>query len=433
LPRPDDLIKALFVVAGIMVALVSTQGRALHHPGVPELILFVVAVEWLIYQSRYQWNDIRGRHEDDLAPSKADRQRLPGGTASIPKSALAMILRLIGVFWVASLAWDGEKRISHTDWVMFLGIAMIYLAALIYEEIRQAARDSQTSSTANLALTLVTVGLGYPIRFALGWWGAGGAEWSVAVGLILVAAWGLGILFVSLGWILEFADYIHSTDSAGTRYLVGPAIATKPHLLTLAKLVGIDHAVSDQQGTPRVDGGGLRIIPQLRFAPWSPWVVGSTIWYLGMSISIGELLGVTGFSLVPWGVAAAIVVAVPVRWRGGLLPPLFAGLVLVAGVTWNLGKAIERPAAMAVLFVISLLAMFIFIAFYLSSYRATRRAASKLVHGLAQIVQQFADWFVGSNRKPRPSTARNARSRPAGSVDASGTAGRGPGAEVSGG
>jgi hypothetical protein len=418
LPRPDDLVKALFVVAGIVVALISVPGRSSPRPGVAELVLFVVAVEWLVYQSRYQWNDIRGLYEDELSPSKADRQRLPGGTAGIPKSVTAMILRLIGVFWIAALAWNGEARISGTDRVMVVAIAMIYLVGTIYEEIRQAARRSRISSTTNLALTLIVVGLGYPIRFALGWWGGGGTTWSVALGLVLIAAWGLGILFVSLGWILEFADHIHSTDSSGDLYMVGPAIAAKPHLLTLAKMCGIKHVVSDQRGPVPVDGGDLRIIPRLSFAAATPWVVGSMIWYVCISASITELLGLAEANLLPWGIAAAVVLAAPLKYRGGLLPQLFAGFILTAGVFWNLGKAwlpaaqpIGGAASTAVLFAVSLLAVLLFVAFHLASYRSTRGAARKLVRLFVKAWQRFARWFIGSDRVPYRADDGGAQSR----------------------
>jgi hypothetical protein len=110
LPRPDDLVKGLFVVAGIFVASVSATRAALPRPGAAALVFFVLAIEWLIYQSRYQWNDIRGLNEDEMAPSKAGRRRLPGGTASIPTSLLVMCIRIIAVVWGrgTGLAWGGS-------------------------------------------------------------------------------------------------------------------------------------------------------------------------------------------------------------------------------------------------------------------------------------------------------------------------------------
>jgi hypothetical protein len=72
------LIKAVFVVAGIALALISVPEHSSFGSKIPEMALFVVSIEWLVYQSRYQWNDIRGLHEDELAPSRSDRRRLPG-------------------------------------------------------------------------------------------------------------------------------------------------------------------------------------------------------------------------------------------------------------------------------------------------------------------------------------------------------------------
>jgi hypothetical protein len=311
---------------------------------------------------------------------------------------------------------------------MFIAIPLIYLAGVIYEEVRRSARQAQVSSTTNLVLTVVVVGFGYPIRFVLGWWGAGGDQWSVALGLVLVAAWGLGILFVSLTWILEFTDHIHSaTEGSEPRYFVSPAISLKPHLLTLAKVCGIVHAVSAHKGPASVDGGDLQIIPKIKFARWSPWIVGSMIWYLCVSISIDELLNLSDFELAPWGIAAAVVVALPVRWRGGLLPQVGAGFALTAGVLWNLWGAwlrdqppVGRPAAIAVLFAVSALATLLFVTFYLSSYRSTRGMARSLAHAFATAWRGFALWFIGRN--PRSMGSRAADGAVATSAEAATTA-----------
>ncbi|MEU4475639.1 hypothetical protein [Micromonospora sp. NPDC023888] len=411
LPRPDDLVKGLFVVAGVAVAL--TAGRdGLPAPATGALVLFVIAVEWLIYQSRYQWNDIRGIAEDAQAPSSAERRRLPGGAASIPASLLAMLLRMVTVGWIVALDWPGESRVSRADLVLVIAVFLIYGVGFGYETIRHAARLANDSTWPNLLLTLGVVGVGYPVRFVLGWWAAGGPTWNVSLGWMLVACWGLGVLFVSLTWILEFADHIHSSvDRDWSAYRVSPTIQSKPHLLRLAKLCGIRFEISNLLGSEPVDGGDLRIIARTRFRPWCPWVIGGAVWYVAVSLSLPSLFDAPELRLWPWGLAAAVLLALPVSKRGGLLPKLAAGLIFAAGVVWSLwavppsSALVHRPAALVTLFAAALLPSALYLNFYLSTYQSTRAVAERSIRTVVGVLQWVALWFVGVPRRaPAPST-----------------------------
>ncbi|MBQ1019180.1 hypothetical protein KBX71_15085 [Micromonospora sp. D93] len=421
LPRPDDLVKALFVVAGIAVALtVGRDGRPAPTAGA--LVLFVIAVEWLVYQSRYQWNDIRGIAEDAQAPSSAQRGRLPGGAASVPASLLTMLLRMIAMSWVVALGWPGEPRVSRADLVLLIAVPLIYGVGIAYETIRHTARLAKDSRWSNLLLTLGVVGIGYPVRFALGWWAAGGPTWNLSLGWLLVACWGLGLLFVSLTWILEFADHINSyVDGDRSAYRVSPTILSKPHLLRLATLCGIRSETSDLTGSDPVDGGDLRIISRTRFRPWCPWRFGGAVWYIAVSLSLSDLLDAAELRLWPWGLAAAVMLALPINRRGGLLSNLAASLVLTTGVVWSLwitaptGGLADRPAAVVTLFVVALLPSVLYLNFYFSTYRSTRAVAERVILTAVGVLRWLALWFVGAPRRatapsmdvrtdPKPST-----------------------------
>lgn len=398
LPRPDDLVKGLFVAAGYATALVArpSGGQATHN--MAAAILFLIAVEWLIYQSRYQWNDIRGVHEDQRAPSRESRARLPGGVSSIPASIAVMGLRLALTLWVAALDWPGEPRISHSDLVMFLAIPLIFGIALFYETVRGAARRRSNSSLPNFLTTVVGVGLGYPVRFAVGWWAAGGTWWSPAFGAVLVALWGLGVFFVSLTWMLEFADHIHSTDAAAPpSYMVSSSIVLKPHLLVLGKVSGVRCTVSDALGPEPVDGGGIPFLRKQHFRWTSPWIAGVIVWYCGISVGLAGLLHAGHAALWPWGIAAAVAVASTAIPRAKLLGHVAGAALFSAGAVIHLRAEISAGdvPTVASFAVASLLAALLFSYFYYTSYRATRGGFQKVATGLRVLASRAGKWFVG--------------------------------------
>lgn len=403
LPRPDDLVKGLFVVAGIAVGLIAGRdGRPA--PATGAMVLFVLAVEWLVYQSRYQWNDIRGIVEDAQAPSSAERRRLPGGVTSIPASLLTMLLRLIAMGWVVALDWTGEPRVSRADLVLLMSVFLIYGVGIGYETVRHAARRANDSTWPNLLLTLGVVGLGYPVRFVLGWWAAGGPTWHMGLAWMLVACWGLGVLFVSLTWILEFADHIHAhVDRDRASYLVSPTILRKPHLLRLTKLCGIRSTIAGQV-PESVGGGELRIIPRIACRPWCPWMAGGAVWYIAVSLSLPSVLDVSELQLWPHGLAAAAALALPDSRRGGLLSNLAASLIFTTGVVWCLrvlestGGLGERPGTVVTLFSAALLPLVLYLSFYFSTYRSTRAVAERAVRSALCGLRRLARWFVGNSR-----------------------------------
>src|SRR3954454_16265438 len=76
LPRPGDLGKAIIEPLGFAVAVALTS-----MPSGRQLLGGVVvwfALDYLAYQARYQWNDIRGFRSVQLHPDRDARGRLPG-------------------------------------------------------------------------------------------------------------------------------------------------------------------------------------------------------------------------------------------------------------------------------------------------------------------------------------------------------------------
>lgn len=225
IPRPDDLIKGLFFVGFYVVGLLvfqpaSTDGWA--------VLWVVVALEYLIYQARYQWNDIRGVDDDAASPEAAGRGRLPGGRDSVGASLWLIAARSYAVLVLASTSLD----INWTLLYLFLAVwllAVIYEAARtlegkklpepltpederrsdLVEEWQKRHRFAQRLSLTGRVLVFATVGCGYAIRGAAGLVVAAGMDAIGWPALILAALflWSLGLMFVYLTWVLEGSSY----------------------------------------------------------------------------------------------------------------------------------------------------------------------------------------------------------------------------------
>lgn len=204
LPRPGDLVKAwIFPVAFVLGAL------AAGGVGSEELLRAVltwVALELLIYQARYQWNDIRGFDADQRHPDAIQRGRLPGpsekGRERKRASALVAAARLAVVALLALLPGLGLSPLLAALTASVFGIAFLY------EWLRSRATGYSEQAPpplrpALIALWLVAGG-GYAIRgvagLGLGFGLAGRPGLAFAATL---ATWCFGIAFVTGRWTLE--------------------------------------------------------------------------------------------------------------------------------------------------------------------------------------------------------------------------------------
>ena len=278
-------------------------------------LLFVTFVfDVLAYQARYQWNDIRGAFEDGLNPRRERRRRLQpvldsiDTTRRIPGVVLLYKLILAAVILVAW--WDGRSTAIGT------GIIAMSAPALAYERER-AGRN-------RLFVLLGLVGLGYPLRFAVGYYATMSpylfeGSWSIdpSIVLLVIATWSFGIVFVSITWALEGADYCRGGSDADAEELVEPVHEPssyhKRHVGRLASWLDCD-----------VRFGG-RCVPllgvrrPLRFrapvvSPWNAWMMVSAILlaastYLAMPsvVRFGGLLIALAIGMVIWCLAAIVV------------------------------------------------------------------------------------------------------------------------------
>jgi len=199
LPRPADFVKSLYYVAGCLLAgvLGSTSDRTLNEQ-IGVAIWGWIVLEFLSYQARYQWNDIRGRARDKDHPMAADRRRLPDVPGNVRLSGLVAAWR-IGAAVILALGGPLGSR-----WPLLAGIVAIFALAAAYETARFKNRQW---------LVIFLVALGYPLRFFLGLAVAGyaldsGSAAVIVLGVVAFAA--VGWSTVGLTWTLE-ADHVRSS------------------------------------------------------------------------------------------------------------------------------------------------------------------------------------------------------------------------------
>lgn len=304
LPRPGDLIKAWIFPAAFALGVLAAGGASGREVLRAAVIWF--ALELLIYQARYQWNDIRGFEADQRHPDRAGRSRLPGpasrGKQHVRASALVALARL-GLAALAALV------LSPLDLGRpLLGLTLaVFAVAALYEILRSRAtgRSDRVPPplTFDLAALWIVVGGGYAIRgfsgLALGT-SLFGRPWLPAAAVL--AFWAFGIAFVTSRWALEALAFARRDTQGGLAWRVEPGQA-REHTLALARWLpapGAEAATAGSEGS---------------LADWRPLVGRVSL-------------------LAPWNLAAilaATAAAVAGRLLAGGADPFDAALAATAG------------------------------------------------------------------------------------------------------
>jgi hypothetical protein len=300
LPRPGDAVKWWIFPVALAVGLISAGGaggKEIIRAGVVWAVL-----ELLLYQARYQWNDIHGFEADQRHPDAATRGRLPGpldrGRPHIRASMLVATARLAAA---AALVWLlPSLELGPVVLVLFVSV---FGLAVVYEALRGRATGrsdgAQPSAPPAIVCLWIVSGGGYAIRGASGL--ALGAEGTIANPALLVAAilalWGFGVAFVTSRWAIEALSFAR-VEPTGLVWSASRGQA-REHSLALARWL------PDFPGTggPRPGPGrdAVALWPALRgrtdlAAPWNVAMIlaaagaGATGRLLAGSASAGNVL-----------------------------------------------------------------------------------------------------------------------------------------------
>ena len=347
MPRPGDLFKAALLPLTFALGAIIT-GHVDAHMCLRALVL-MLALEFLIYPARYQWNDIRGFAADQRHPAAVERGRLPGpverGPQHIAASGAAAIARLVlavaVVFVFPGLQLGG---------LMTIAIAGVFGVAMVYEFLRTrcTGRVDEVPPPLSMPIVLlwITVGAGYVLRGLLGLGLAvglsGDPALTVAAALTL---WAFGIGFVTSRWAIEATAFAHIRDGVVSWQV--RAHHAREHLVALVRWLPAPAPAigsTDQETADAANWTPLRT----RTALTSPWNLG----YL----TAGAAAAVTGELLVsdtPLGLPAIAVGAI----AGGLatlvvilcVPVCRAATVLAGAVLIALAYWVGHVSPLAVL------------------------------------------------------------------------------------
>ena len=284
LPRPKDMVKwwilpAVFTLAAVGVGRI--EAMELLRAGVVWLTL-----EFLIYQARYQWNDIVGFAADQQHPDRTERGRLPGPASRRRQRKLAsasvVLLRLLVAAGLGLVI-----PALHIELLNLVLMGSVFSIAALYEQLKQRATGwahevppPLRSATAGL---WVTVGGGYAIRGVAGLGLV--VDLAARPGLALAttaAMWAYGISFVTSRWVVEALAFAR-VDGGQLAWSCRPE-QRREHLLSLVRWLPKYDALA-------AGPGGLRAWRPLKgptrlTAPWN-----------AATIASGTCAGLAGFTL----------------------------------------------------------------------------------------------------------------------------------------
>ena len=198
--RFDEAVKRIFIPLAFLLA-VAARGNW-GSVDFLQATLVWIAFEFLLYDARYQWNDIRNFVEDGR---NGRRDRLPHSTCTdsdvarrqdlttIHAAIAAVIGRLLLAVVVLVLFTSGGP--DGNGWLTAAALAAaVLITAIVYEVLRTQHR---------VWPVWIWVGAGYGVRGVIGVALAGYAiaSWETALTFVALAAF--GVMSVTLTWTLQ--------------------------------------------------------------------------------------------------------------------------------------------------------------------------------------------------------------------------------------
>lgn len=399
LPRPDDLVKGSFLLMGVLMARFGGEWiPAVSWTDLGSFMVLWFITEILIYQARYQWNDILGRDEDQAAESSEKTNRLPHGEASVTAAWISIAIRIYLAITLAQFHWLVGPWGIRSKPAVFWALLLYPLIAVVYEWIRAWIRRSGSCSPAQRNWLLATVGLGYPARFFIGWIATGTAL-NLSLLFLIIGLWALGISFVGATWVLNAASYFNFCNGVPVSRDESKNIDAKPQLhamLTMVTRASLPTETSSSQ-TPQVSGGDFKFLKDSAVrARCAPWQLGTVVWLMSVGWNAGSIVGLTPSGpeltlLIVSGGASALLLLLSARFPR--FAQCVAPILVLLGYIWAFRDRIlafsREPEVLThssqfwhrilVFAILLFLATFIYLAFRNVSYNQTRNVLETCV------------------------------------------------------
>ena len=211
-PKTKDLQKMFLIVLGYIIGLAVLHApmnlESVKQHGI-RLVLVIVVVDVLVYQARYQWNDIRGLSEEAVMGMK---HRLP--TEVLGKRPAVMISMILVVARLCMALYLSIRYGQDMQSPLLVCVGLIVVVSVLYELVREKKC---------VAGVFLIVGLGYPLRVLAGIWSACPELWNLAdpvsgvwtnqltVLILLTACFFYGEFSVTIPWTCEALKQMHHT------------------------------------------------------------------------------------------------------------------------------------------------------------------------------------------------------------------------------
>lgn len=399
LPRPDDVVKITFLLGGSGCAWLLDGPHSMTLTKALALAtIFAMVIEFLTYQARYQWNDVRGIKEDEAAAHRRERGRLPGGEENIKLSLLVALARLYGVaVIVAALSVASDASSENVSRVLAWTTFLVFAVAVPYETLKARLTLRDDTSGLLTAALIMWVGVGYPLRFGAGWVAVGGDTANGVLLLLLVGMWGLGVAFVSMTWFLEGASYLKVVGSS--TYIWRPTFVPKTHLRTLLLWNRVDPRAPEGEDPSGTRGGLLPFLRDHSSGRVSPW-------HAGTAIAIGAF-GAAGIAYFQawdtWAglsVLLAMAACAPIA-RGSRHVALVVATSVAMAVTdlaVFLSTSPGHEPAAALLVAIGLIPSLLFAFFFAAKYDDLKGAPQRLKAGAQSGLSLAYNVLVGTSK-----------------------------------
>ncbi|MGH8902495.1 MAG: hypothetical protein ACRDYA_12655 [Egibacteraceae bacterium] len=391
IPRRVELVVKGFTFVPLAILIgAALRPLAQPRPLFPTVLLVVFAFEFLIYQARYMWNDLRDIREDADHPAMTERHRLPANLDAI-SAILAIIFDLLRLLLGLIVAW---RYLPRYDSAIFAATALTFAVAIAYESAKRWNKWTVSRKNNKMSLTLAAgfvyglVGAGYAIRVALGLWIGSDGQLSTATAgywVTIVELWLCGMMFILMTWVIDSCGFLEEGPRG-----VAEAARVKPHYLPLMRAANL----LDHEGRPLIQPeSALRHRPFKTNNLAQPW---------GYLLLISTALG---------AVAGWLLLGIPLRqafWMYGVAAMLLSiilaagrlkfwlGLVLslvVAGLGWSLvwNGEVNATAALAAGAPV-LVAQLNYISFVYLSEEA-RREFERRIERLMGDIRRFVQWL----------------------------------------
>ena len=196
-PKIQDVQKHLLIILGFICGVHFFNVEWKDY--CKNLIFAVIIIDFLLYQARYQLNDIRGLEEDGEVGCK---NRLLSDDTDNPEHIIRLSLGVafvkIIVALLLTIAFGGEvKELLLVSMLILLGVTVAY----------EFVRKKQQTKW-----IYFWVGSGYPLRFFVGFFVIMPQNWRILsqpqIICLLLALWSYGTFAAMLSWCNQVSEYM---------------------------------------------------------------------------------------------------------------------------------------------------------------------------------------------------------------------------------